>query len=93
MTWAVRRLFAIAVVAALLALAPEAAWAQCAMCRTALESPEGAALAGAFRRGVFFLLGVPFGIVGTVVGLVLHERRRARQDPGFQASPAGPLAD
>lgn len=56
-------------------LAPEALWAQCPMCRTALESPEGQALAQAFNRGILFLLSVPFGAIGVVAALVLRSRR------------------
>ena len=37
--------------------------AQCAMCRTALESSEqGRAMAVQFNRGILFLLGAPFGV-------------------------------
>lgn len=65
------RLTTLAVLVLVLGLAPEAN-AQCAMCRTALESPEGAALAHGFRRGVLFLLAAPFSALGVIAGLVLH---------------------
>ena len=40
-------------------------WAQCAMCRRALEaSPEGQALAGSFRHGILLLMGAPYLMLG-----------------------------
>jgi len=54
---------------ALLVLAvPEPAAAQCAMCRTALETPEARAWASGFRKGIVFLLVVPavtVAVIGT----------------------------
>lgn len=47
---------------------PEPAAAQCAMCRTALETPEAQAWAAAFRKGILFLLVVPavtVAVIGT----------------------------
>jgi hypothetical protein len=68
-------------VLALLALAaaltiPGAAEAQCAMCRTALDSPEGRKLIAAFRSGILFLLAVPFATFGTVAWLAVRSKRR-----------------
>ncbi len=68
----------------------EAGTAQCAMCRTALESPEAVALAAGFQRGVLFLLLVPFAALGVIAGLILNrirggtesERPVARLEPG-----------
>jgi len=56
------------------------AWAQCSMCRTALDSPEGRELASAFRRGILFLLTVPFGAVGIVALLIIRGQRRQDAD-------------
>ena len=62
---------------AALVLAGEPALAQCRMCRTALESPEGAALGQAFRRAILLLLPIPFAAVGLIALLI--RRSRARQ--------------
>jgi hypothetical protein len=63
----------------LLALAADPALAQCRMCRAALESPESARLAFAFRRAILFLLAVPFTTVA-VIGLLLAKAdRRSRR--------------
>lgn len=59
-----------------LSLLPAEAAAQCPMCRTALDSPEGRQLAGAFNRAILFLLAIPFAAVGSVVLLVLRHRER-----------------
>ncbi len=48
-------------------VASDTAFAQCAMCRTAmLNSPEGQKLARGFNDGILFLLSVPFFVVGTI---------------------------
>jgi hypothetical protein len=60
-----------------LLLLAEPSLAQCPMCRTALASPEAQGLAAAFQRGILFLLGVPFGAVGIIAGLIIRERRRS----------------
>ena len=65
------------VVAALLALHPEFASAQCAMCRAALEQNGGQVAAG-FNRGILFLLGMPYLVFGSdrsVVGLETEKGR------------------
>lgn len=59
-----------------IAIAPEAG-ALCPMCRTALESPEAAGLAGAFNRGILFLLAVPFSALAIIAYLVYREQRSA----------------
>jgi hypothetical protein len=57
-------------------LLPGVAEAQCAMCRTALDSPEGRRLIGAFQNGVLFLLAVPLVTFGTVAWLAVRGQRR-----------------
>ena len=59
---------------------PEAAGAQCAMCRRALQTPEGQQLAGAFRSGILLLLAVPFSLVGVLATLVVRMQRRRSVD-------------
>lgn len=63
--------------AALVALWPEPAAAQCAMCRRALQSPEGQQMVGAFRSGILLLLAAPFSVLGVVAMLVVRMQRRS----------------
>lgn len=70
-------LVALALLLALILSVAEPAAAQCAMCRTALESADGARLAGALRAAVAFLLPMPFMAIGAVA-LILR-RRQERQ--------------
>ncbi|HET9830558.1 MAG TPA: hypothetical protein VFP91_02560 [Vicinamibacterales bacterium] len=70
---------ALAVAGALLGVllfAPEPALAQCAMCRRALQSPEGQQMVAAFRSGILVLLAAPFSLLGVVAMLVVRMRRR-----------------
>ena len=50
--------------------------AQCAMCRRALQSPEGQQMVAAFRSGILVLLAAPFSLFGVVATLVVRMRRR-----------------
>ena len=54
----------------------EPAGAQCAMCRRALESPEGRQVVAAFRSGILILLAAPFSLFGVIAALVVRMRRR-----------------
>ncbi len=50
-------------------------YAQCAMCRTALQqSPEGQELAAGFNRGILFLLLAPFVVTAAMALLVCKAR-------------------
>ncbi len=72
--WRKSVLFAMAIIAALLAAA-EAVFAQCAMCKTALlNSPEGQKMASGFNNAILFLLGAPFVIIGMMAFLVFKAR-------------------
>lgn len=53
--------------------------AQCIMCRTALATPEGQAMIGAFQNGILFLLAVPFLAFGTIAYLAVRGQKRAVQ--------------
>jgi len=64
------------VFAVALVLAPEAASAQCAMCRRALQSPEGQQMVAAFRSGILVLLAAPFSLVAVIATLVVRMQRR-----------------
>jgi hypothetical protein len=63
---------------ALVLVWPEPAVAQCAMCRRALQSPEGQQMVAAFRSGILVLLAAPFTLVGVVATLVVRLQRRRR---------------
>ena len=55
------------------------AWAQCAMCRTALESSaEGKVLASSFAQGILLLLFLPYAIFGTI-SYAVYRAYRNRQ--------------
>jgi hypothetical protein len=76
-----RRLVApVAVVAALGVFLPDTASAQCAMCRRALQSPEGQQMLAAFGSGILFLLAAPFAIFGTVATLAVRRFRKKSAD-------------
>ena len=63
------------------------AYAQCAMCRTALEnSPEGRGMAASFNRGILLLLAVPYAIFGTV-GVVVFRAHRRKQAEDRRNNP------
>ena len=65
-------------VVALVALVPDAAFAQCAMCRTALKSPEGQRMISALRSGILVLLAAPFAVFGIVATLAVRRFHSAR---------------
>ena len=57
-------------------LASRAVEAQCALCRTAIESSEeGKAMAAKLNRGILILLGAPFG-VALAVGTAMRRSRK-----------------
>ena len=60
-----------------LLLVADTALAQCPMCRTALTSPEGQQLAGAFRGAILLLLAAPFTALATIALLVARRLRAA----------------
>ena len=71
--------------------ADRAALAQCAMCRLALQSPEGQRMLGAFQGGILFLLAAPFAVFGVIATLAIRRHRllsEALPDAaGFSAPP------
>jgi hypothetical protein len=71
-----RRIVGLLVAAMVIALASEPAAAQCAMCRRALQSPEGQHMVAAFRAGILVLLVAPFAVFGTVATLATRRFRR-----------------
>ena len=61
-------------------LSPQVALAQCAMCRLALQSPEGQQMIAAFRSGILFLLIAPFAVFATIAVLAVRAQRGSDQD-------------
>lgn len=76
--------FGLLVVAVALVAAVAPLDAQCAMCRRALDSPEGLRMIGALRSGIVVLLAAPFTVFGAVAILAV---RRFGAPPGVD--PAG----
>jgi len=68
------RVLLLLVIVVLIAAHP--ASAQCAMCRRALDSPEGRQMVAAFRSGILILLAAPFAVFGTVAVLAARRFRR-----------------
>lgn len=68
-------------IAAAVLLAPEPVAAQCAMCRTALASPEGQKLAAGLRGGILLLFAAPFTIFGTVAYFAVRAQRQRQGMP------------
>jgi len=65
-----------AAVLAVLLITPGVASAQCAMCGTAFNSAEGQRMLSAYKKGVLFLLAVPFMTFGTVAVVAVRKHRR-----------------
>lgn len=75
---AVRRLALLLAAAALLAAAGAPAWAQCAMCQTALTgSAEGRGMAGHLNAAILLMFAAPYLVVGTFL-LIAFRRRVGR---------------
>jgi hypothetical protein len=81
-------------VAALVLAWPEAAAAQCAMCKTALtDSPEGRDIGEQFNRGILVMIGAPYLVFGVVGAALFRERLQAtwrrfrRSGPGADSLP------
>lgn len=75
--------------ALIVAAAVSPARGQCAMCRRALETPEGQALAAAYRQGILLLFFAPF-VTFTAVALAatgLRPRRSSRTHRAVSARP------
>lgn len=81
-----RRLVLAAVVLFALLWPPDTAFAQCAMCRRVLQSPEGQQMIAALRGGILFLLAAPFAVFGAIATLAVRAQRR-RIDVPSHSSP------
>ena len=73
-----RRAWLIALVMVATVLAASDASAQCAMCRRALESPEGRQMVAAFRSGILILLAAPIAVFAVVARLAIRMARVRR---------------
>lgn len=80
MCWATRRTQCLAAITAAVVLAlgwPEAAAAQCAMCKTALtNSPEGRDIGEQFNHAILLLIGAPYVVFCAVGAAIFRERLR-----------------
>jgi len=72
----IRSAAVVLVAAIVLSAAP--ADAQCAMCRRALQSPEGQQMIAAFRSGIALLLLAPFSVFGVIAAMAVRGQRRRR---------------
>ena len=61
---------------AVLLVTPGVASAQCAMCGTAFSSEEGQRVLSAYKKGVLFLVTVPFMTFGTIAVVAVRKHRR-----------------
>lgn len=71
-----RRLVVPAMVAVLVAGDVSALYAQCSMCRTLLDTPEGARIAAGLRSGIWILLAAPLGAFAVVAVAAVRSRKR-----------------
>lgn len=85
-----RTLAAAGTVLVLMMLVPETAVAQCAMCRRALQSPEGQQMVAAFRSGILVLLAAPFSLVGVIAALIVKMQRRRTHEPATRGGAEQP---
>lgn len=73
-----RRGAVVVLLAATLALAAGPAWAQCAMCQTALTgSPEGREMTRHLNSAILLMFVAPYMVLGTFLLVAFRERVRA----------------
>jgi hypothetical protein len=67
---------------------PPPAQAQCAMCRSAFDSPEGRRMIRKYQIGILYLLAVPFAAFGTVAFFAVRGKKKLEQrERGITSSP------
>ena len=71
-----------AIVAGVWLMGGEPVAAQCAMCRTALASPEGQQMIAALRSGILLLLAAPFTLFAVIAVLAVRSQRKRQRQPG-----------
>jgi hypothetical protein len=92
------RALAVAALALLAGLLAAPAFAQCAMCKTALTaSPEGRHMAGQLNLAILMLVFSPYVIAASVAGVLFRRQIgawllpwRARLLPGSRRGPLAP---
>ena len=70
------RLVVPAMVAVLVAADVSSLEAQCSMCRTLLDTPEGERIAAGLRWGIWILLVAPIGALAVISVAAVRSRRR-----------------
>ena len=70
------RLLVPAMVAVLAAADVSSLEAQCSMCRTLLDTPEGERIAAGLRSGIWILLAAPVGAFAVIAVAAVRSRRR-----------------
>ena len=74
-----RRLLALALIAAPLLTSAAPLGAQCAMCQTALlNSAEGRGMGEEFNHAILVMLFAPYAVFGSIGAILLRHRIRAR---------------
>jgi hypothetical protein len=71
-----RTAIVVALVSVYLVVTAPAAEAQCIMCRTALDTPEGRMMIAALRSGILVLLAAPFAAFGCVAYFAVRSQRQ-----------------
>ena len=70
------RLVVLAILAFLVAADVLPLDAQCSMCRTLLDTPEGERIAAGLRSGIWILLAAPVGAFAVIAAAAVRSRRR-----------------
>lgn len=70
-----------AIILVFLMLAVSSVWAQCPMCKTALESARdnGSAVGSSLNNGILYLLALPYS-VAMVFGIMWYRKTRQKQN-------------
>lgn len=73
-----RKLFKLFLVGFAVFFGEIAAYAQCAMCRAALESGGDTAKAEAVNDGIVYLMVIPYILVGVIAFAIYHTRKKKK---------------
>ena len=68
-------------------LSPQVALAQCTMCRSALQSPEGQQMIAALRSGILLLVIAPFAVFAAIAVLAVRAQRSRAHAAWCPAEP------
>ena len=75
----IRRMVVVLLALSAVLVTTTSASAQCAMCRSLLNTPEGQQMVAAFRSGILLLLAAPFSVFGVIAALAVRAQRRRDQ--------------